>query len=111
MSSPRPHSSKRLCRGILFLWVTAVIEAQAMEDLGEHLQANSELGGASNLLPRKLATFLMRPVKRGLDSQALLNRVTRSVEDTESEVGDLEDSQDLAFEARDTRKGRARADS
>ena len=34
MSSPRPHSSKRLGRGILFLWVTAVIEAQAMEDLG-----------------------------------------------------------------------------
>ena len=36
MSSPRPHSSKRLGRGILFLWVTAVIEAQAMEDLGMH---------------------------------------------------------------------------
>ena len=34
---------------------------------------------------------------------ALLNRVTRSVEDAESEVEDLEDDQDLAFEARDTR--------
>ena len=46
-----------------------------LHPLGEHLQANSELGGASNLLPRKLATFLMRPVKRGLDSQG--EEVTR----------------------------------
>ena len=37
--------------------------------IGENFQATSELGGASNSLPRKLATFLMRPVKRSFGSE------------------------------------------
>ena len=42
---------------------------------GENFQATSELGGASNSLPRKLATFLMRPVKRSFGSKGEIAKI------------------------------------
>lgn len=113
MSSPRPrHFAPRRFGGGIFLLVVTSVIAQPMEDLGENLQATSDLGGAPNSLPRKLATFLMRPVKRSLEREGILNRATRSVEDVES-IESLEEELnkklDLLneFQERHTRSGKS----
>ena len=55
------------------IWKKVIMDAKyyilSLHFTGTNLQATSELGGAPSSLPHKLATFLMRPVKRSFESE------------------------------------------